>query len=178
MQRQRSSRMLRTESMTRIPPIDPVEHVGQLRGRDSDYAVRRRWPDEAASLQPFGVERHAETVMPKNLDQVTSGASEDVKIARVRIAPQCFLDLQSQAIHASPHVRSSDREPDPHTRGNRDHRRSKTSSTRRSACASTPLPTRTRYLPARSISIVPATDDGCVATASCSAATDHRATPG
>ena len=56
--------------MTRIPPIDSIEHVGQLRGRDSNYAVGRRWPDEAAFLQPFGVERHAETVMPDNLDQI------------------------------------------------------------------------------------------------------------
>src|SRR5450759_319951 len=99
MKHQQLSRTLRSEGMTRIPPIDSVEHIGQLRGRDSDYAVRRRWPDEAAFLQPFGVERHAETVMPKNLDQVASGASKDVKITRVRIAPQCFLDLQSQAIH-------------------------------------------------------------------------------
>jgi hypothetical protein len=71
--------------MTRIPPIDSVEHIGQLRGRDSNYAVRRRWPDEAAFLQPFGVERHAETVMPKNLNQVTSGASKDVKITCVGV---------------------------------------------------------------------------------------------
>ena len=85
--------MLRSEGMTRIPPIDSIEHVGQLRGRDSNYAVGRRWPDEAAFLQPFGVERHAETVMPKNLDQVASGASKDVKIAGMGIAPQRFLDL-------------------------------------------------------------------------------------
>src|ERR1700686_216445 len=157
--------------MTRIAPIDSVEHVGQLRGRDSNYAVRRRWPDEAAFLQPFGIERHAETVMPDDLDQIATRASEDKEIACMGIALQCLLDLQGQAIHASPHVRSSDRKPDPHTRGNRDHRRSRTSSTRRSACASTPLLTRTRYLPARSISIVSATDDGCLATASCSAVT-------
>src|SRR5207248_2981961 len=90
----------------------------------------RRWPDEAALLQPLGVERHAEPVMPKNLNQVTSGASEDVKIAGMRIAPQSLLNLKGQAVHAAPHIRSSDRKPDPHTRGNRDHRRSSTSSTR------------------------------------------------
>ena len=73
--------------MDRVPPIDPIEHVGQLRGRDSNYAVGRRWPDEAALLQPFGVERHAETIMPKNLDQVTSGASKDVEIARRSVRP-------------------------------------------------------------------------------------------
>src|ERR1700681_2780645 len=97
MMRRRLSRMLRTEGMARIPPIDPVEHVGQLRGRDSDYAVRRRWPDEAAFLQPLGVERHAETVMPDNLDQIATRASEDKAVTSVRIAPQGFLDLQSQA---------------------------------------------------------------------------------
>src|SRR6202051_4950662 len=166
MRRQQLSRMLRTEGMTRIAPIDSVEHVGQLRGGDSDYAVRRRWPDEAAFLQPFGIERHAETVMPDDLDQIATRASEDKEIACMGIALQCLLDLQSQAIHASPHVRSSDRKPDPHTRGNRDHRRSSTSSTRRSARASTPLPTQTRYLPQRSISIVAGPVVGCVAAAS------------
>ena len=72
--------------------------------------------------------------MPDDLDQIASRTSEDVEIAGMGIALQRFLDLQSQAIHAAPHIRSSDRKPDPHTRGNRDHRRSNTSSTRRSAC--------------------------------------------
>jgi hypothetical protein len=31
--------------------------------------------------------------MPKNLNQVTSGAAKDVEIARVGIAVQRFLDL-------------------------------------------------------------------------------------
>src|SRR5664279_4695133 len=151
--------MLRAEGVTRVPPVDPVEHIGQLRRRDSHYAIGRRWPDEAPLLQPLGVERHAETVMPDDLDQIATRAAEDEEITGMRIAPQRFLDLQRQAIHAAPHIRSSDREPDPHTRGDRDHRRSSTSSTRRRACASTPLPTRTRYLPARSISIVSAPSD-------------------
>src|SRR6202165_5328358 len=104
--RQRLSCTFRTKGMTRIAPIDPVEHVGQLRGRDSNYAVRRRWPDEAALLQPFGVEQHAETVMPDDLDQIAARASEDKEIARVGIAPQRFLDLQTQTVHAAPHVGS------------------------------------------------------------------------
>ena len=53
----------------RVPPINSVEHVGKLRGRDRQHTVARRRPDEAALLQPFGVERHAAAVMPKNLDQ-------------------------------------------------------------------------------------------------------------
>src|SRR5712664_1101887 len=115
MKRQQLSRTLRSEAMNRVPPIDSVEHICELRRRDSDHTIGRRRPDEAALLQPFGVERHAETVMPKNLNQVTSGASKDVEITRMRIPPQRFLDLQSQAVHAAPHVRSSDRKPDPHT---------------------------------------------------------------
>jgi hypothetical protein len=79
---------LRSESMDRVPPIDSVEHVGEPRRRDSDQPVGRRWPDEPAVLQPLGIQRHAKSVMPKNLDQVTSGTSEDVKIARMRIALQ------------------------------------------------------------------------------------------
>ena len=74
--------------MNRVPPIDAIEHVGELRGRDSNNAVGRRWPDETTLLQPFGIERHADAVMPKNLDQIAPDASEHVEIARVRIATE------------------------------------------------------------------------------------------
>src|SRR5450759_1075860 len=152
MKRQRLSGTLRTEGMTRVAPVDPVEHIGQLRRRNSEHAIDRRRPDEAALLQPFSVERHTETVMPDDLDQIAARASEDKEIACMGIAPYRFLDLQSQAIHAAPHIGSADHQPDPHTRGNRDHRRrSSTASTRRNVSASTPLLTRIRYLPARSI---------------------------
>src|SRR5487761_2147473 len=172
MERQRLSGTLGTEGVTRVTPIDPVKHIGQLRRRDAEHAIDRRRPDEAALLEPFGVERHTETVMPDDLDQIATRTSEDKKITRMRIAPQRFLDLQSQAIHAAPHVRSSDRKPDAHIRGNRDHRRrSSTSSTRRSAAASTPLLTRTRYFPARSISIASTIVEGRMQAASCSAVT-------
>src|SRR5215207_8431427 len=164
----------RTKGMTRIAPIDSVEHVSQLRGRDSNHTIGRRGPDEASLLKPFDIERHPETVMPDDLDQIATGASEDKEIACMGIPSQRFLDLQSQAIHPASHIGSSDRQPDPYTRGNRDHRRSSTSSTRRSACASMPPLMRTRYLPARSISILAATVDGCAATASGSAVTERR----
>src|ERR1700686_4679038 len=156
MKRHGLSGMLRTEGMTRVPPVDPIEHIGQLRRRDSDQAIGRRWPDEATLLQPFGIERHAKAVMPDDLDQVATRASEDKEIARMGIAPQRFLDLQGQAVHAAPHVRSSDRKPDPHTRGNRDHRRrSRTSITRPKASASKSRSTRRRRPFPTSITISP-----------------------
>src|SRR5579863_10080324 len=152
--------------MNRIPPIDPVEHVGKLRGRNRQHTAARRRPNEAALLQPLGIERHAEAVVPKNLDQVTSSASKNVQIPGMRVTLQCFLDLESQAIHAAPHIRAPNRQPHPYAGGDRNHRRSNTSITRRNACRSKPLPTRTRYLPATSISIVPATVGGGAATPS------------
>ena len=97
--------------MDRVPPIDPVEHVGELRSGNRDRAAGHGWPDEAAPLQTLGVQRHAKAIMPKDLDQVALGAAEDEKIAGMGIALQGFLDLQSQAVHAAPHVGSPDREP-------------------------------------------------------------------
>src|SRR5205823_12432578 len=107
--------------MNWVPPIDSVQHVCELRRRDSNHAIGRRCPDEPALLQPLGVERHAEPVMPKNLTQGTSGASEDVKIAGMEMAPEGVLNLKGQAGHAAPHLRSSERTQVPLTRGNRDH---------------------------------------------------------
>src|SRR5258705_14011522 len=77
---------LRPEGMTRVPPIDPVEHVGKLCRRNGNHPVRRRRPDELAVLQPLGVERHAEAVMPENLDEIAAPSSENIQIAGMRIA--------------------------------------------------------------------------------------------
>src|ERR1700733_5058804 len=147
---------LRAPGTNRVPPVDPVEHVGQLRGTDRNGSVRRRRPDEAATLQSLGVKRHADAVMPNDLDQVASGTSENVKIAGMRIAAEHLLHLQRQPVHAFPHVGSADRQPNPHPAGNRDHRRARTSSTRSNAAASTSRSTRTRRPLASSISISPA----------------------
>src|SRR6202040_1567570 len=50
-------------------------------------------------------------------------AAEHVEIAAMRIALQRLLHLDRQAVHAAPHIGVPDRQPYPHTRGNRDHRR-------------------------------------------------------
>src|SRR6516162_11190712 len=72
--RRQLSCTLRPEGMNRVPPIDSVEHVGELGSRDSNNAGGRRWPDEEPLLKPLGIERHADAVMPKHLDQVASHA--------------------------------------------------------------------------------------------------------
>ena len=64
----------------------------------------------------------------------------------------------SQAISCRANIGAPDRQPDPYARGARNHRRSNTSSTRRNARRSKPLPTQIRYFPA----------DGGAATPACS----------
>src|SRR5258705_6082680 len=91
--------------------------------------------------------------MPDDLEQVTSGASEDVKIARVRVTSQRLLHLQRQPVHAFAHVGPADRQPHPNSRGNRDHRRASASTTAAAKAGDTEAGIRTRALPANSISI-------------------------
>src|SRR3546814_8669274 len=53
----------------RVAPVDPVEQAGKLRTRQRHHAVLRRGPDEAALLEPLGVKRHADPVVPDDLHQ-------------------------------------------------------------------------------------------------------------
>jgi hypothetical protein len=53
-----------------MPPIDAFQHTAELRGGDGDRTIRRRWPNEPSALQSLGIERHAETVMPQDLQQI------------------------------------------------------------------------------------------------------------
>src|SRR4030088_2872363 len=71
------SRTLRPECVARVPPIYPVEHVGELRRRDRQSAVGRRRPQESAALQPLRIERHTDPVMPNDFNQLASGTSEN-----------------------------------------------------------------------------------------------------
>src|SRR5690349_11441817 len=94
-------------------------------------ALTKAIGDEPATFQTLGVQRHAQTIMPKNLQQVAALAAEHVEIAGMRIPMQCLLNLQGEAVHATPHVRRTRRQPDPHTRRWCNHPRS-TATTRRS----------------------------------------------
>src|SRR5882757_6743271 len=77
--------------LQRIAPVDPFEHVAELRRRDHHRAVRSLRPYEPATLQPLGVERHAEAIVPENFDQLSVLAAEHIEIAAVRITLERFL---------------------------------------------------------------------------------------
>src|SRR3954447_19126429 len=150
----RLSGPFRPPSSLRVAPVDAFQHVAELSGGDGHSAVYRRRPDEPAAFQSSGVERHADTVVPENLQKVASAPTEHVKVATMGIAPQRLLYLKRQTIHTTTHVCDARREPHPHTRRWNNHPRS-TNITRRSAARFTSLPTRTRLPSGRLISICP-----------------------
>src|ERR1051326_8168521 len=118
----------------------------------------RRGPDEPSALQTLGIERHAETIVPENLDQ-------DEQVPAVRIALQLLLHQQRQAIEALAHVGVAGRQPHPHAARDRDHRGRAifaSPAIRAETIAGSAAPViRMRVPPANSISIV----DGVAADA-------------
>src|SRR6266849_10907237 len=139
-----------------MSPVDSFEQIAQLPRCDHDNPVRRRRPYEAASLQSLRIKRRPQAVMPENLDQFAASPPEDKKITGVRIALQSLLGSQSEGVHAATHARVASRNPHPNARGNWDHRRDSTLTTRANAAASTSAPTITRSPPVSAISIRPA----------------------
>src|SRR5580704_1571491 len=105
-----------------ISPIDSVQHVGELRSRDRDNIGRGRRPNKSAALQPLGVERHTDPVVPKNLYQRAATPAEHVEIASVRVALERLLHQQCQALHPAPHVGMAGSNPHPNPGWKRDHR--------------------------------------------------------
>src|SRR5690349_25057341 len=69
---------LRAPGANRVSPVDPVKHIGQLGCADRDDAVGRCRPHKATAFQPLGIKRHANAVVPKNLDQVTASPAKNV----------------------------------------------------------------------------------------------------
>jgi hypothetical protein len=55
-------------------------------------------------FQPLRIERHADPVVPDNLDQPAPGSSKNIEIADMRIPPEHLLHLQRQAVHALAHL--------------------------------------------------------------------------
>src|SRR6478672_676489 len=106
-------------------------------------------------IKSLGVKRQSKPVMPDDFYQITPTPPEDEKIARMRVAPETFLDLQRQSVHAAAHVAHATRQPDPNTGRNRDHRPPSAATTRRSVRPSTSRSTRSRQPFGSSISISP-----------------------
>ena len=77
-----------------MTPVDALQEVAELGGRDRDGAVGGRRPQESAPFEALGVKRQAEPVVPKDFDEIAATAAEDIQIAGVGIAAESLLDLE------------------------------------------------------------------------------------
>ena len=61
---QRSAGRLRAPRVLRHPPVNPLKQVAKLGWCDRHHAFSRRRPEKAAALQPLGIERRTEPIVP------------------------------------------------------------------------------------------------------------------
>jgi hypothetical protein len=112
-------------------------HVGELRRRDDNDTIGRRGPDELAALQPLSIERHAQSVMPKDLHEVAPAPTKHKEIAGARIVLQRLLQPAGRGQSSAACVGMTRRDPHSHTGGDGNHRRGGTFSTAAARSGST-----------------------------------------
>src|SRR6516164_7730461 len=83
-----------------VSPVNALQQVAKLGWGDCHHAISRRRPQKAAALQSLGIERHAQPIMPEDLDELAALATEHVEVAAVRVAPKGFLHQHGQRVHA------------------------------------------------------------------------------
>jgi hypothetical protein len=89
------------------------------------------------ALQPLGQHAQADAVMPHQLQQIAAASAEGIQCAIERILRQHLLHQHRQPLHAFSHIGIAARQVDPDVGLQRDHRRTRAASTRRSAPLST-----------------------------------------
>ena len=82
----------RTPGMPRVSPVDAVQHIGQYCAAEiaSVPSAGDGHTNRPCSSR-FSVERHADPVVPDNLDQPAPGSSKNIEIADMRIPARAPL---------------------------------------------------------------------------------------
>src|SRR6185437_3288171 len=80
------ARALRSPGVLRIPPVDRFKQIAHLRRAQRHHAIRRRRPDKPSTVEPFGVKRQPDPVMPQGFDQRTRATAEHKDVTCERIA--------------------------------------------------------------------------------------------
>lgn len=70
----------------------------------------------------LGVERHANTVVPDNLELIAAFAPKHEEVSGMGIAAEGLLDAQREAVHAATNVGMARSQPNADMMINRDHR--------------------------------------------------------
>lgn len=75
-----------TPTLLRHSPVDAREQAAKLRRRDRHGPVRHGLSQEAAAIEPLGVQARALAVVPDHRDQVALPAAEDEQVPGMAIA--------------------------------------------------------------------------------------------
>src|SRR5262245_25521183 len=157
----RSAGCLRSPRVLWRTPIDSSKEIAELCRTDRHDTVRRRRPQKTSALKTLREQTLPLSIVPQALDEITAPATKHEQVPVVRIALERLLNQQCQALVALPHIGVAGRQPNARAARKADHRRlSRTSMTRASAAASTPLSTITRRPPVSTISIRPDASTG------------------
>ena len=79
----------------RIAPVDPFEKISELGCGDLHrIAIPTGRPDELPRLQSPGVKRHADPVVPEQLDQVALAPAKAEDLTGMGIAPETLLTVK------------------------------------------------------------------------------------
>ena len=117
-QKGQSLKQIALEEPTVTKELGQVQRLRSVARLNSRYSFRPRRSaatlrpnpltkaigNEPASLQPLGVKRYANAIMPENPDQRAAAATEHVEIAGVRVAlafivmPRRFVEMQKGPI--------------------------------------------------------------------------------
>src|SRR6185437_14485691 len=95
---------LRTPAALRQAPVDPLQQVAQLCRCDRHRFTFGPRPDELPSIQALGQEAQPLAVVPQQLYQPTSLATEHEQLPTMWILLQLLLNQQRQAIKATAHI--------------------------------------------------------------------------
>ena len=139
----------------RHAPVNSFEQDGQLCRCQNHRAAQGLRPYKAALLQSFGKQTQALSVLPQQLDDVTTPAPEHKDMATERVLLQSVLRNGCQGTKTAAHVGQPRRQPDSGACGQADHAHSRSAGKTLRTLAGSTLPRSSMRAPAISISMTP-----------------------
>ncbi len=107
-------------SAVRLAPIDPLKQHRQLSACERDLALSRLRPHKPAPLQPLLEQTQTVSIVPKQLDDITSAATKTKDVTGERLLFEHRLHLRTQTRKSPAHVRHARRDPYLRVRRRRD----------------------------------------------------------